>query len=353
MSIVALGAQIDYLNLEALHGGTAMGALLDGASEAAGCVFKAPVTGSLTAIKFGIQATVTAGANPVDVRLEKIDATGLPDGTLFDINTNASHTQNTANDKVLITSTLTAAASVTAGGDLGIRVVNPATSFGNMTLYSPNPMITVGHPYSILEVPTRAVSARHMCCAVVIDGVTYPVNPGWPWVDTNTQNAISSGLNQMGNRFKLAVQKRCIGIGFRHWATYAGNWKFHLYDGSDVDLITSPTFDKDIKSTTAAAPFRYLFPPGVTLAANTLFRAVVEATEASNVQMAYRGVQANADLAAVDGGIEFYMTTKTGAAAWADTTTRVMDIWPIFDGVETGAGGGLLVHPGMEGGMHG
>jgi hypothetical protein len=342
MSIVALGAQIDYLNQESIHSGTGMGAVLDGASEAAGCVFKAPVTGSLTAIKFGVQATVTAGANPVDVRLENVGVTdGLPDGTLVAANTNAAHTQNTANDKVIITATLTAAAAVTAGDNLGIRVVNPATSFGNMTLYSPNTMIVVGHPYSILEVPTRAVSTRHASFAVVIDGVTYPVNPGFPFVDTATQNAISSGLNQMGNRFKLAIQKRCIGIGFRHFTTYAGNWKFHLYDGSDTDLITSPTFDKDMKSGAGAAPFRHTFPPGVTLAAGTLYRVVAEATEASNVQMAYREVQANADLAFVDGGIEYYMTTKTGAGAWADTTTRVMDIWPIFDGVETGGGGGL------------
>ena len=63
--------------------------------------------------------------------------------------------------------------------------------------------ILTGHPYAALAVPTNTISIRLVSMAVVIDGVTYPVGYGWPFVIQTTQAFVTGGVVEIANAVRM------------------------------------------------------------------------------------------------------------------------------------------------------
>jgi hypothetical protein len=125
-----------------------------------------------------------------------------------------------------------------------------------------------------------------------------------------------------------------------------------LYDSDGTTALKTVTIDSDqgrvTTSTTRVARFA-----DVTLAANTAYRIAVK-PGGTNVTIYDCTVNSVAILDAFPGGQNFYLTSRTDAGAWTETTTRKPDMGVIITAVDNGAsGGGLLVHPGMTGGFRG
>jgi hypothetical protein len=107
--------------------------LIDAAGEKAGWVLRAPKTGNIRKVGFGLY-TVTTGAT-MDVRIETVDmSTGFPTGTLWGTNTNASQVILDTDDYKWFTTQLTSDAAVTRNDLIAVVIVNPQTSYGNMII---------------------------------------------------------------------------------------------------------------------------------------------------------------------------------------------------------------------------
>ena len=97
---------------------------LDAGSEKAAVIDSAVAAKSIRKVRFRT-GTVTTGAT-LDIRIETLDASGDPSGTLWAANTNVSHVLNATDDNVwLVTGALTADATLAVGDKYAIVIVNP------------------------------------------------------------------------------------------------------------------------------------------------------------------------------------------------------------------------------------
>jgi hypothetical protein len=307
--------------------------LVDGASEKAGQVFKAPKTGSITKLYFST-FTVTTGAT-MDVRLETVDAsTGLPSGSLQGTNTNASLVIANSDDNKWLTVTLTAAAVVTVGDDLAFVVANPASSFGNMNIAcfaSGNSTNASRFPYALLFTSSWAKQATSMACGVEYsDGTQFLVGPG-PWVNASQLSfSDSSNPDERGLKFLVPFDCSVIGILVNLSASAGATYTVKLYDSVDT-VLASVAADGDLYQSGGWGVQHLYLGSEISLTANAVYRLTIRATNATSVaQYSYVEVAANADMAWASGGINCYETTRNNDGAWTDTTTRRPNPWGVI-----------------------
>jgi len=346
---VTLGRPIMWPGAMQLLGSVTSTAVLDGVDESVAAIFRAPIAGSLTAIKFGVEIATTQGANPYLVELQGVSATtGLNDLTPK-TGATTTYAAPTTDDQVLITSTLGTPYTVTAGEDLAAVVRNAASSPGNITLFYPLAAASSGlvsHPYAALAIPTNGIGVRGLSMAVVIDGTTYPVGLMWPFVIAATQAFVTGGVVEIGNRFVAPVPLNVVGIWWN--GLQAGDIKVHLYDdstsGSGAELISPApvNMDKDIKGQAATGLHSYVFP-AVTLAKGATYYVTLEATSATSNTMNCLRTQAsgNANLAYTAGGIEFYRAQRNNNTVTTDfslTTTDQCQVGLLVEGLSDGVG---------------
>ena len=358
MALVALPIPILWPSPTELALQSATMDIIDAASESAGLVFKAPDTGSLTDIGFGM-SPVTTGAT-VDVRLETVslaEGNGNPTGALFGLNTNASKVIAGTDDHKWLTATLTAAASVTIGDNMAIQIVNPATSFGNMEFFGTIPFIQdSAHPYTAAFLNAAWVKrSRGGSYAVKIGGVWYNVGGLAPWCVV-AGGTITTGALEAGN--KIVVPFKCQVNGFKaaavNWAGIDSVGTLYSSDGTTV-LRQSTTYDKDVKSSASGQPQTFVFAPVALNAGDTVYACV--STAGASITLFGLQTNVNANMTGlVSGGANIYKVARAavGSGAFTETNTDRLSIMLCLNQIDNGAGGGgLLVHPGMTGGLHG
>jgi hypothetical protein len=353
-----LGRPLMWPGSAQLMGGTTSNAVLDGVDEAISAIFRAPVAGVLTAIKFAVEVATTQGANPYLVELQGVSATtGLNDLTPK-TGATTTYAAPTTDDQVLITATLGTPYTVTAGEDLAAVVRNAASSHSNITVYSPAVLAlstVYAHPYGALAIPTNAISSRSPSMAVVIDGTTYPVGLMWPFVISSTQAFVTGGVVEIGNRFVAPVPLGVVGVWWN--GIQAGDIKVHLYDnsttGSGAELISPVpvTMDKDLHGTGSTIALHSYFFPRVSLTKGSTYYVTIEATSATSNTMNCLRTQAsgNANLVYTAGGIQFYRAQRNDNVVTTDFTLTDTDqcmvgLWVdgLSDGVGAGGGGGVI-----------
>jgi len=127
------------------------------------------------------------------------------------------------------------------------------------------------------------------------------------------------------------------------WCTLPGDATIVLYDAADA-VLASVALDKDRRGTptTAGGTAAALFAAPVTLTAGATYRLTCLPTDASGVSTTEFTVPSVAHLAACPGGAAMYLTTRTNAGAWTDTTTQRPFMGLIISGIDTGTstGGG-------------
>ena len=133
--------------------------------------------------------------------------------------------------------------------------------------------------------------------------------------------------------------------------------------GTTTNLITCPVLDKDQRQSVNGTPLAFRFAP-VDLLANTTYRLLFENSGSATACAQYSfDVNSNGVLAGLGSGKEFYLSTSNTAFAsltgtdgtdYTDTNTTCpligLHVAKVHDG---SGGGGMLVHPGMSGGMRG
>jgi len=318
--------------------------LIDAAGEKAGWVLRAPKTGNIRKVGFGLY-TVTTGAT-VDVRIETVDtSTGFPTGTLWGTNTNASQVILDTDDFKWFTTQLTGDAAVTRNDLIAVVIVNPQTSYGTMII----PIFSDEEsqfPYSVWYQTSWGKYNGPIMALEYSDG-SYEGIPGiWPMKAASTVTFNSGSATKLrGLRFKLPFPARITGVEFHTLAVAGADFTVQLYGSDGSTLLGSVAQDGDLnRNGSSAFPSRLLFDSPVEVAKDVYYRIVIKPTTGTNVTIYDYDVETAAIMDAAPGGQNFHYTsantaTPAGESDWTNTLTKRPFLNIIIDGLPDGSGG--------------
>lgn len=319
--------------------------------------------------------TVTTGCT-VQVQVETV-TNGRPSGVAWALNTNG--TVAVAGSNTWQTVTLTAAATLVPGDIFAIVITYSSGAVPSFIILSSNtePAQTTGMWPAYFQ-DTGAGTwtgstgpALEMIVEFTSGGVMYV--PGCTSVDGSGSifgydNADSPDERAM--RFQVPFKCRCVGAIFDMANISAGaDFSLSLWPASsttDADALAQKAYDGDLPVTTTTDGGVLVFwDTAQTLTINTTYYLGCRADTATAngvglIEIACPAGITNAirGLPIITNGSVYSSTrawTAGSAGAWTDTTTRLPAISLLIDQLDDGAGGsgGLIVHPGMNGGMRG
>lgn len=332
-------------------------------------VVPAPKTGTVDRVHF-VAGAVTANGDGLRARIETPSATdGLPSGTLIGGSSEVTIAAVSAN--AWNRSGAGLAAAVTRGQIVAVKLLSPAGTTYNGVLRTHltnahGPGVNMGThgivPYVVNAVPTATkVIPGGMTLALEYDDGTTPVIlDAIPCVSVaNTSFSDASTPDERGNLFQVAFPCRLIGVYHQTLPDGTGRtFDLVLYQGTSTVLETI-SIDGDISRNLASGPMEHLFDTPIELAANTDYRLVLKPTGGGSISQMQYVIDTSAGgtrlREAAVGGTSWQLTTRADAGAWTDTPDTVACLGLIVDQFDdgAGAGGGLLTHPGMAGGMRG
>jgi len=325
--------------------------VIDASGEKSGAIFQSPKTGDIVKIHFRTRTVTTGGT--VDVRLETISSL-FPSGTLFATNTNASQVINAADDNVWFSPTLTAAATVALGDYLAIVIVRDAA--GNIQIATSDstsqPSTTGAFPRGCLFTSSWAgTNTMPSFFLEYSDGTILPISPFHLLNQTSDGTYTSTSTpDERGNIFRVAFPCTVCGVQSYYLMDPGSTGEFVLYDSAS-NVIASVNVSGSEKSNSNTNS-HHLFTTPVTLSAGVDYRLTLKATHATNIVAQYYSERRGHTVPVF--GTTIQKTSRTDSGAWTEDSTREIRTYPIFSGFDDGASaGGMLVHPGMSGGMRG
>lgn len=318
-------------------------ATLDAAGEYAAYAFVAREDMVISHV--GFRAVTVAGSPTAEVRIETLDpATGLPSGTLWAVNTNATSATITSNSNPL--TQLTAAASITKGQTFCVKIVyasGTSIQVGHIASITPNPYQST-LPYQILNVgtPTKAITAVSPTIALGSSATTFYQVPGAFPISAYTAGAFNNTNSaKRGILFTPPMNGRVIGV---RWFNSGNIGDFDACvrtgDASGTELNSSCTsFEGDNNSANFTAGNTVYFDNPVTVTVGTAYRVSIEPSSATNVNVStFTLPSADYFSASPAGATAVYTSFVT--ATWTDSTTQLPLMDVIFDQVDNGAGSG-------------
>jgi len=317
---------------------------LDGAGDHLSYVFAAREAMTITHI--GFKPATATGSPTIDVRIETVGATGLPSGTLWGTNTNivtGAIASNTYNQQAL-----TASASISAGQVFAIKLAYASGT--NLTFHQLGSITweSEAFPYEVRQIAGSDAKAATLQttlgCFSAWSSSTTPyflegMVPASAFANNSFNNTNSA---KRGLKFTAPFNGRLIGVRFYH-AGQAGDFNVVLFDngGTPAELgSTSTAYDGDVSGGANTGSLFCPFDNPVTIAAGTVYRAMVEPSSATNVNLSTLTVPGADYRNATPWGTDGHYTTFA-SAAWDDTNTTVFPIMDlVFDQIDNGAGTG-------------
>jgi hypothetical protein len=327
--------------------------LIDADNEAIAGVLVVPYGMNIATLMFKT-GTVTTGGDLI-VEVQTLDASGDPSGTLWATNTSGTITVNATDDNVWLEKALTANA-VVAGGQLVAFVIRRpvgSTFAGNIvstangsTTWTPK----VSNNYVDVFNTGAWVKNATQCSIVSFkdsNGAVYQVIDNlaiMTWANITYNNG--SSPNRYGNRFRLTFPTRIVGLMLN--VDMDGDFTIAVTDDSGTQLGVSPTYRAVDRSATVFGRAVGYFGTPVSITANTWYRVEVIPTTATSLILREVTVQAQAYLAVLGGGSDFYQCQRTDTGAFTDSTTHRTLMSLLLDQVSDGggSGGGPLTGPG-------
>lgn len=295
----------------------------------------------------GFRSGTATGSPTVDVRIETVDATGLPSGTLFGTDTNLSDgVAITTNANVL--KALTASASITKGQAFCVKIAYVAgTSLQIIYLSTTSSTSRSNLPYAVFNTgtPTKTVMQDNTpTISLGSSSTTFYRLPGFipaSAASASTFNNTSSA--RRGLRFTPPMNCRAIGLRWFNGAS-TGDYNAILFNDAGTELSSSSTaFDGDLTAANAGGNITVYFDNTVTLTAGTTYRIAIEPSSATNVTVATITLPSVDYRGASPAGTTAHYTTYV-ASSWTDTATDqipLMDV--LLDQIDDGAGTGGVV----------
>ena len=323
-------------------------------------------TKDIERVGFRFGNVVKAGGSGLTISLQNVSLTagppqqpdGTPDQTVAIANANASFVSNTwirtdamsANRTVSFGELLSVVIEFDGGGRLGADSV--VISGVALTGVSDASLISLPALYSV-----GAWASVQAVCNVILeftDGTFGILDMGlcWSAISTHTYNS-GSAADEYALAFQVAQTMKVDGL----WAAVApaasADFDIILYAGTTA--MATASIDSNAIYSAGVKAFRVPIAEQ-TLVTGTTYYVSVKPTTANNVSVYSFDVNSAAMLDACSAGQAFNYSTRVDAGSWAAaTTTRRLLAGVRMSAIDdaSGSGGGLLVHPGMSGGMRG
>jgi hypothetical protein len=308
--------------------------IIDAADEGVAFILRAPATGNISKLVWRT-GTVTTGCT-VDVRLETVDTTvtpAIPTGTLKAANSNGAQVVANADDNVLFTTALTAAASVTRGDLLAIVIKNPTASFGTLTIAGNADDASLDSVYSLLNTGVSpavswGVNANGPICALCYDvagtDTYYPIEGAYPASLFNTSTiSTSTTPDVVGLRFQLPFPASISGAWIA--ADVDGAYDLKLVStaynqGAGTGVLATASVAAGSRRSSASGIAFVNFVTPYTIAAGTNYRLVIEPTSGTSLSVYDASVGSLAMLDCFPGGQNFHLTTAKDPTQDSDWT---------------------------------
>ncbi len=337
MTLLSLNTSLAWPGLSTLVSGSpSVGARssLTSAGHYDSVIFSAREAMTITHV--GFRVGTSTGSPTADVRVETVAGTGLPSGSLFNGGTQNIVTGALSTGWTL--QALTTAATVTAGQMVCIKIAyatGTALAINSMTNVQWNGTL----PYYVLNTgaATKGGLSAIPCVALGSSSTTFYGVPGLMPIITNTANVFNNTSSaHRGLRFKLPVKTRCVGI---RWfgSTSTGDVNAMIMDDSGAELSSSSTaIDGDISLNTAAGSASVYFDSPVTLSADTWYRAALQPSSATNINLTTWVLSTLDYRSGMPSGTNAHYYTFAGSLVdTATDTLPVMDI--LLDQFDDGA----------------
>jgi hypothetical protein len=324
-------------------------------------ILRASEDATITHVGFNFN-TRTGAPGDFIFRLASVDASGNPSTTLGSATIASSSVTYGGASGSIYWGALSASVNVTRGQILCCTVIASTGTWdasNNVTLnYQLNNSGEAHGNRSTFPYATRG-SARQNG---VIGGMrSSTIAYGYP-IQSLGIDTYSFTSTRYGTRFTvptgMGASVRLAGIRFRANNNSASDYdiKVGSISGSTVTELMTLNVDTDQQTNTAEGYVHdHVFPTAQTLTAGSEY---VIGIMAGNNNVQYGNIKLTAAIDRTAFTHPIYGTVKSGSwtsgGAWTDDDTRLYMIVPFFDLITAGSGsGGMVVHPGMAGGMRG
>lgn len=325
--------------------------VIDAAGEGIGFQFRSPLTDSLDRVYFHV--TATAGTPPVyEVRIETVDANGLPTGTLAGGSAAETFTPGGGAESFAIT--LSTPAALTAGTHYALVIQHSSGSIdgsNNATFNARITQIFDGGLGPVAVVDTGAgwsvQTGASPTMAVQFDSTTNRFVLGCcPCINMGQEGTWGSTTNpdERGMLFTVPVTIDLIGCFFAMRLTsIASDFDIALYGGDssgDTDLLERQSFDAGFMNT-GWSGMAVTWNSIHTLASGTNYRITMEPTTTNAVRLRGGEFPSQA-LREMVFGLPMQKTTRDGGGSWTNAAAEVVAIKPWFENTVAGGGGGVI-----------
>jgi len=342
-----------------------MSFLIDAVGKKFAVVFRVPKTGTLAKTWFRL-ATVTTGQT-LKVSFQDIDlATGDPDGVVDQFRTVpvADTDDNVWKQTGLITAdgTDTGAKRAVTLGDYLACVHEFDSTAGNLNFGAIIGGDRTGYVDSAyIDYYTAAWVKQTMsvpCFALEYDdGSVEPIMGALPFIP-GVMIAITAGT-EGGTHGKVPFKCRVKGLNFAVAHSTSTSFQLRLYASDATTILASVSVDSDVgpgRGTGLGTMGAWYFSSPITLNANDVVFVCATPTGGS-LNIVDSPLASSTLWNAAPRSSDWYKVTRAtaGSGAFTEATSNIVWAGLILDQLDDGAGGagGLLVHPGMAGGMRG
>lgn len=304
----------------------------------------------MTVSHVGFRAGTVANAPTIDVRIETLDpTTGLPSGTLWATNTNATSGVISSNTNPLVA--LTDPATITRGQVFCVKIVWGGVATSTIVIQHLASVTTLFNsclPYQITNTgsPSKSfLNSLSLLIALGSSSTTFYQVPG-----TIPLSAYSGGTfnntNSAKRGLKFTPPMNCRAIGIRWYNSSAvGDFNAGLYtgDASGTELSSSSTaFEGDNTAASANGALSVFFDSPVSLTAGTAYRVAIEPSSSTNCNVSVYTLPTSDYFGAMpSGATAVYSSLVSGT--WTDSTTQIPLMDVLIDQVDNGAGSGGVV----------
>ena len=332
---------------------------LDATGEKAATVFQIPADGNITKLGFRT-ATVTTG-DTLKVGLYTLDASGDPTTTAYKGMVAGTQVVADVDDNTYFNVTLgTQATSVVKGDKVALVIEYNSYVAGSMVItgVSTTGNIWAGFPYGDLYTTLWAKQNTLLFATIeYTGGVYYPtlgILPASEGAGSIAYNLNTATFDEYGIRINIPVPARAVGIWVALALAVGADFEAILYEGTTA--LKTVTYDGDMAVTAGGRLLFLFFPTTQDLTANTEYYIAIRPTTTNNVTFYSFTASSVAAAAQFHGGAGAYRVKRLNQGAWNVSETTIIGQMGIIldafsDGV--GGGGGMIVNPGMNGGLNG
>jgi hypothetical protein len=306
---------------------------------------------AMTVSHIGFRPSTVVSSGAATVGIYTVDpTTGVPTTTEFTVTTTGSKVDTgalTSNTWGLFE--LTDAAVIPTGAVYAVKILyQGGTSFITTKLSSVFPVNTCNLPYTVTNTSGSAVKARQNGPMNVVLGSNSTTF--YPVFGLTPATAITAGAfdnstagAKRGMRFQVPVAMRVMGIRWYN-SDNDGDYNIIIEDDSNNALSNSATAIEGLATAASTSAIQHaFFDNPVTLSAGTWYKAMIEPSEANNVNLTTLTLPSSAYAKAYmsTGNIMYTTYTTGGGPSNTDTQIPFMDL--LIDGIDITTSGARII----------